>query len=115
MGRADQNAATVRNASRIVRRMASSRAKVHDVFASFLPVRDIGEGQPSGSRSPANVKPETRSRIRASRSSAVESLDALSGFEDLLSEFRLGQVRRSRPTTPVGAVRPAERTVWRST
>ena len=45
MDRADQNAATIRNASRTVRRMASSRAKVNYSFASFLPVCDIGEGQ----------------------------------------------------------------------
>jgi hypothetical protein len=43
--RADRGAATVRNASRMARRMASSRANVNDIFASFLPVCDIGEGQ----------------------------------------------------------------------
>src|SRR5713101_9861562 len=30
----------------MARRMASRRANVNDIFASFLPVRDIGEGQP---------------------------------------------------------------------
>ena len=115
MGRADQNAATVRNASRIVRRMASSRAKVHDVFASFLPVRDIGEGQPSGSRSPANVKPESRSRIRASRSSAVSYWTRCCSLRTACRSSGSVRSATSRLTTPVGAVRPAERTVWRST
>jgi len=41
---ADWSTATVRNASRMARRMASRRANVNDIFASCLPVHDIGEG-----------------------------------------------------------------------
>ena len=45
MDRADWSTATVRNASRMASRMASRRANVNDIFASCLPVHDIGEGQ----------------------------------------------------------------------
>ena len=37
MDRADLSAATVRNGSRMVRRMASGRAKANDIFARFCP------------------------------------------------------------------------------
>jgi len=47
--RADRSTATVRNASRMARRMASSRANVNDIFPSFLPVCHIGEGRRSAS------------------------------------------------------------------
>jgi hypothetical protein len=43
--RADRSRATDRNAARMARRMANSCATVNDIFASFLPVRDIGEGR----------------------------------------------------------------------
>jgi len=47
--RADRSTATVRNASRMARRMASSRANVNDIFPSFLPVCHIGEERRSAS------------------------------------------------------------------
>ena len=56
------------------------------------------------SRSPANVKPETRSRDQSEPEQCREFLDASSECEELLSEFPLGQVRHFQLTTTVGAV-----------
>lgn len=47
----------------MARRMASGRADVNDILASFLPVRDIGEGQPVGARL-STRDPSTSVRIR---------------------------------------------------
>ena len=47
---------------------------------------------PSGSRSPANVKPEAQQDQREPEQRR-EFLDGLLQFEDLVAEFQLGQVR----------------------
>jgi hypothetical protein len=43
--RADRSTATIRNAPHMAQRVTSSRAKVNDIFASFCPYGNIGEGQ----------------------------------------------------------------------
>ena len=89
---------------------ARSRPSLHERGAH--PCSLLG---PSGRRSPSNVKAGDAQQDQSKPEQGRELLDALSEFENLLSEFQPVSFATSRLTVTVGTVRSHPRAVDRGT